>query len=263
MAATRRSAAKKPAAKKAAAPRRRAATPAADTATALREAAAAMNRLAAAFEALRAEPPRDPRAGALAASLPELAAAALAPSPSGPEWCDRFPTSRSLDDLADPFRGNARRFVAALRAAGATVSIAATLRPKQRAFLMHHAWRIAKQLEDPRRVPPMDDVPILWAHVDAAGQFDPVASRQAAQAMVDRYGIVVQPSLTSKHIAGQAMDISIGWAGTLEIAGADGAVMRIADGPRNGQNAALHLVGRGYGVIKLVSDPPHWSDDGH
>jgi hypothetical protein len=25
----------------------------------------------------------------------------------------------------------------------------------------------------------------------------------------------------------------------------------------------LHALGATYGVIKLVSDPPHWSDDGH
>jgi len=34
--------------------------------------------------------------------------------------------------------------------------------------------------------------------------------------------------------------------------------------PRTGAgNTALHGVGAGYGVHKIVSDPPHWSDDGH
>jgi len=36
----------------------------------------------------------------------------------------------------------------------------------------------------------------------------------------------------------------------------------IAAQPRNGSNPELIAIGRGYGVIKLPSDPPHWSDDG-
>ena len=31
----------------------------------------------------------------------------------------------------------------------------------------------------------------------------------------------------------------------------------------NRANARLQAVGRSFGVIKLVDDPPHWSDDGH
>jgi len=33
--------------------------------------------------------------------------------------------------------------------------------------------------------------------------------------------------------------------------------------PRDGSNRALHKVGRSHGVVKLPSDPPHWSSDGH
>ena len=33
--------------------------------------------------------------------------------------------------------------------------------------------------------------------------------------------------------------------------------------PRSGANKQLQAVGAGYGVIKLKSDPPHWSSDGH
>jgi hypothetical protein len=28
-------------------------------------------------------------------------------------------------------------------------------------------------------------------------------------------------------------------------------------------NPVLHKIGASYGVIKLLSDPPHWSSDGH
>jgi SH3-like domain-containing protein len=64
---------------------------------------------------------------------------------SGAGWVAKFPTSTSTTDLVDPFKTNASSFIAALQSAGATVSIGATLRPKQRAYLMHWSFRIAKQ----------------------------------------------------------------------------------------------------------------------
>ena len=70
-------------------------------------------------------------------------------------------------------------------------------------------------------------------------------------------------SLTSLHIKGEAVDMTIGWAGTLSIADAAGQVHAIG-GPRSGEsNANLHAVGATYGVKKLLSDPPHWSSTGH
>jgi hypothetical protein len=36
----------------------------------------------------------------------------------------------------------------------------------------------------------------------------------------------------------------------------------ITSSPRTGQNGELHAVGQTYNVVKLVSDPPHWSADG-
>jgi hypothetical protein len=81
--------------------------------------------------------------------------------------------------------------------------------------------------------------------------------------MVAAYGTVYRPSLTSRHTEGRAVDMDISWNGTLAIAGANGQNVSIATTPRNGGNAELHSVGAGYGAHKLVSDPPHWSDDGH
>jgi hypothetical protein len=40
-------------------------------------------------------------------------------------------------------------------------------------------------------------------------------------------------------------------------------MITVTSAPRNGGNASLQQVGQSYGVIKLVSDPPHWSTDGH
>jgi hypothetical protein len=53
---------------------------------------------------------------------------------SGPQWCTRYPTSVSLEDLSQPFQGNVVRFVGALRAAGASVTVNATYRPAERAY---------------------------------------------------------------------------------------------------------------------------------
>ena len=57
--------------------------------------------------------------------------------------------------------------------------------------------------------------------------------------------------------------MTISWQGTLTITDFDGVTRKIASSPRNGSNPELIQVGKTFGVIKLVSDPPHWSDDGH
>ena len=104
--------------------------------------------------------------------------------PSGVAWVTRFPTSAQVADCVQPFRANLTAFIAALRAAGAAVSVAATLRPVQRAYLMHWCWPIVKAKVDPRSVPTLDGVAIAWAHDDARGDYDAAASLAAAQAMV-------------------------------------------------------------------------------
>jgi hypothetical protein len=224
-------------------------------AAALESTAAAMQQLADAIASAR--PGEAPRPTASA-----FTAVSAVAEPSGPRWCERFPTSRSLDDLAEPFRTGCQRFIAALRGAGATVSIAATVRPRERAYLMHWSWQIARNHVDPREVPAMPGVDIAWVHVDAAGVPDLVASRGAARTMVERYSMIALPALESRHTQRRAIDMSIRWAGALTIGTSDGSTETIT-GPANGSNPALHQVGRGYGVVKLVTDPPHWSDDGN
>ena len=56
--------------------------------------------------------------------------------------------------------------------------------------------------------------------------------------------------------------MTISWLGTLSITDAGGHLQTV-DAPRNGGNAKLQGIGRGFGAIKLVTDPPHWSDNGH
>ncbi|WNG47971.1 peptidoglycan-binding domain-containing protein [Archangium minus] len=176
---------------------------------------------------------------------------------------NRFPTSTSLDALASSFRDNARRFVEALRAAGATVKIAATYRPPERAYLMHYSFRIAKQGLDPQRVPAYPGVDIEWCHRSAAGEVDLEASRRAAREMVQAYAIVRLPALASRHTEGLAVDMSIRWQGSLKIKAADDAEIVIEQGPNTGDNVKLQEVGATYNLYhKVPNDPPHWSSDG-
>jgi hypothetical protein len=204
-----------------------------------------------------------------AGATPTLTAPPLPREPSGRMWVGRFPTSASVADCAQPFRGNLSAFVAALGAAGASVSIAATLRPPQRAYLMHWCWSIVKQKTDPREIPPLEGVAIAWAHLDGQGGYDPIASLAAAQEMVEAYGMQalnVAPALQSNHISGTAVDMAISWSGTLSIARRDGMVVHIDSQPRTGMNPDLKVVGATYGVLKFIggaSDMPHWSVDGH
>jgi len=183
---------------------------------------------------------------------------------SGAEWISHFPTSSSLDDLTEPFRLRAKQFVAVLQAAQATVTISDTLRRPERAYLMHYCFLIARQGLDAATVPPMAGVDIQWVHTNGAGQPDAAASKAAAQAMVSAYGIVFGPVLASRHSQGLAVDMDIHWQNNLVIATADGTPQTISSVPRTGAgNTDLHKVGASYGVIKLVSDAPHWSSDGH
>jgi len=178
--------------------------------------------------------------------------------PSGPQWCARFPTSAKLDDLLPDFGDACRAFISAMTKGGATVSIAATYRPPERAYLMHWCCMIGGSGQDPAAVPAMAGVAIDWSCGHNLAQ-----AKAAARAMMAKYDIQFPAALVSRHTQRRAIDMTIAWAGTLHITDFDGAAHAIASSPHNGSNPELIAVGRSFGVIKLVSDPPHWSDDGH
>lgn len=161
--------------------------------------------------------------------------------PAGPAWCEKFPTSVSLEDLTSPFRENCKAFIAALEADGAKVAISATYRPAERAALMHWCCMIApangEAGMDPDAVPTIPGVNIQW------NLGTPEATVAASRAMRLRYGIVYPAALVSRHTQRRAIDMAITGA---PVSGAD-----------------LYAKGVNFGVIKLLSDPPHWSDDGH
>ncbi len=173
--------------------------------------------------------------------------------PSGPQWCARFPGSASPNDLVPDFRDRVQAFLSVLKNAHADVRISATFRPPERAWLMHWCWRIANEGFDPATVPAMAGIAIAWNHA---------AAKSAAAAMTQTYALKVRPSLTSRHTERRAIDMTIGWQGMLNIRDFDGKLHAIAAPPRDGTNPELAAVGGSFGVLKLASDPPHWSDDG-
>jgi hypothetical protein len=186
----------------------------------------------------------------------------MADTPSGKDWLSKYPTSKSLADLKGGFASGAKKFHAALVKAGAKVSVSATFRPPERAYLMHYAFLVAKGL-DPKKVPAMAGVAIDWQHKDKSGQPNPKDAVKAAKDMVGAYHIAYKPALTSRHTQGLAIDMTISWSGTLTIVDGKGKPVEITSSPRDGDNKDLQDVGASYGVIKLKSDPPHWSSDGH
>lgn len=182
---------------------------------------------------------------------------------SGISWVSKFPTSRDVEDLISPFRENVKRFLQALTDAGCSITISATYRPKERAYLMHYAYRIAREGLSPLSVPALSGVDIQWDHRKSNGQLDQTASRNAAEDMVLGYGIAFRPALNSNHTRKLAIDMTLSWSGTLKVKNAGGKIVSISSTPRTGQNSDLVKVGASYQVIKLQSDPPHWSSDGH
>lgn len=64
---------------------------------------------------------------------------------SGAGWVRSFTGKDSIHDLSIGFRDKVEKFHKALKQAGARVTISATLRPPERAYLMHWSWMIANK----------------------------------------------------------------------------------------------------------------------
>ena len=201
-------------------------------------------------------------ASAIAAATIFVHALRAEEEPSGKSWVKKFPGSNRVDDLEDGFREKAKAFIKAATDAGAEVKIASTVRPKERAYLMHWSWMIVNRDQDAKKIPAMKGVDIDWWHGDQA------ASKKRAQEMVDAYGLghlKVPPALSSRHIEGKAIDMQIVWSGDLKIKKSDGATVEIRSTPRDGTNPDLIAVGATYGVIHFADVPKdrvHWSTDG-
>ena len=200
----------------------------------------------AAFEALDRKP-----------AVPLVADANM----SGATWWQanqaKFPNSNDIAELDPGFRTKVESFLAALAAANATVRVAATRRNASRAALMHWSFKLSKGKAKAKDIPAIANCDINWVHSDEKD------SQKAAKEMVDLFQIVFQPSLSSLHIRGLAVDMNISWTGTLSIVDGKGVTREITTPLSGASNTDLHKVGATYGVIKLLSDKPHWSSTGH
>jgi hypothetical protein len=179
-------------------------------------------------------------------------------------WANAHATnSKSISDLVEPFRTQAQSFVNALKAAGAKVDITVTRRSDKRAYLFHWCWLIGLGFKKATDAPPKFGVPIDWNHGDD------IKSKKAAKEMITGFGLAVPPAstnapaLSSNHIVGKAIDLTITWTGSIAIAKPDGTKESVAFLPNVNSNAKLHAIGALYGVKKLVTDAPHWSYNGH
>jgi hypothetical protein len=188
---------------------------------------------------------------------------------SGKTWWDAnqgnapYIKSDDISKLEAGFQTKIKEFKAALEAAGASISIDTTTRPKERAHVLHYAWDVAKGTIKASAVPAMAGVDIVWDHGDDK------KSKAGAQEIITAAEVVSRPSLTSKHIDGLAIDWTITWTGDLKIKRKDGTELEIKSAPKHGGdpgNTELHAVGATYGVNKGLNfkplDPPHWSSDG-
>ena len=197
------------------------------------------------------------------------------PQNSGAAWTHKFPTSKDVSDLDPTFRARVVHFLDALADADVEVTVTATRRPRQRAYLMHYAWRIVHGQITPDKVPDFEpevgeeSVDIQWVHVDAQNRRDSARSVAAAHAMVHAFsigGLQVAPSLASLHIPGKAIDMVLSWDDDISVEDARGRSIEIRSTPRSGTNRDLIRVGATYGVHHLLAvhkDPPHWSVNGH
>lgn len=186
--------------------------------------------------------------------------------PSGKYWVRwanvNAQNSDKLADLQATFRKKLEAFVKALEVAGAKVDIESTRRSKMRAYLFHWSWKIYLGKCRPKDARKLAGVDIQWDHHDRA------KSKAGAKEMVLGFGLAVPPnsnvapSLTSNHITGNAVDMSITWKGTIQVPLKNGKLVAITYTPNPNTNKKLHLVGASYGVKKHTRDKPHWSIDG-
>ena len=193
---------------------------------------------------------------------------------SGKEWVKEYKEKEGqseeslLNDLESNFKNNVVTFINVLRNSGASVVVTSTRRSKKRATLMHYAWRIGvskditpqqAQIETQK-----ENIPINWIHTDSSGKYSEKISRAKALEMKNAYGMRDKASLTSNHILGKAIDMTITWTKNINIKDKTGKAYTLT--PNNGAKCKeLQDIGATYGVYKLVKNPPddpHWSFNG-
>lgn len=170
--------------------------------------------------------------------------------------------STKISDLDPTFKLKVEAFIKALSDAGAAVDILTTKRRDKRAYLFHWAWKISQGKCKPVDAKKMIGVDIDWDHGDLT------KSKAGALEMVRGFGLAVPPrsifppALTSNHISGKAIDMTIKWKNSVNIKKKDGTTASVTYMANVNGNTKLHGIGESYGVKKLKSDAPHWSYNG-
>ncbi len=180
--------------------------------------------------------------------------------PSGASWVDRFPVSEDVNDLDSGFMNDLRAFRSVLEKGGAEVEILATKVPPERAYLMHWAWRIAKEGFNPRQVPYLDGVDVRWWHGDMK------SSQDAAWSMVLGYEIDdldTPPPQVSPYTEGQVIAMRIRWTGALTLYRDEPEEQVIDKGPNDATNPVILALAELHGLEHLLtvpdSDEVHWA----
>lgn len=194
---------------------------------------------------------------------------------SGPSWAGRFRDSRSVGALSGPFRRHVSAFIGAMRHARINVRLISTLRPPERAFLMHYSWLIAHRKLSPLRVPHFHadrhhgPVAICWIHVGAHGA-NIHASIVAARKLATALGVASMhgaPLLTTLRTEGLSIMMSTTWTSRkVTVTNAMGHRVTIRSAPHNGLNTTLIAVGATYQVIHFLKASQamnDWSVNGH
>lgn len=178
-------------------------------------------------------------------------------------WADTYATnSDRIDALSPVFRNNVKQFIKALTDAGAKIEVSATRRSAKRAYLFHWSWKISQGLCKPPDATKLAGVDIEWDHGDDK------RSRSGALEMVNGFGLAVPPrstnppSLTSNHINGEAIDMTIKWTAIIKVKQKNGIEVSLSFMPNSMLNTPLYKLGASYGVKKLTTDAPHWSLSG-
>lgn len=162
---------------------------------------------------------------------------------SGSHFEALFRSPKDTSQLAEPFKGNLERFIAALKAGDATVKIGAAFRAQKRAYLMHFSDIVANGTPAKGRAPAVapglwdlipdydpnlpkvvqncngsegcvGPLPISWVHLDENGREDRTATIAAAMALYSKYGIASRAAFpTDRHGTGRAVDMYINFSG--------------------------------------------------
>lgn len=188
------------------------------------------------------------------------------PTNSGKYWVTWANThaknSSNVNDLDAVFKPKVKEFIKSLTDGGATVDISTTKRSEKRAYLFHWSWKISQGKCKPSDATKMAGVDIQWDHGDI------VKSKAGALEMVKGFGLAVPPrstnppSITSNHILGKAIDMTIKWKGSIKVKNKSNTEVQVTYSTNVNTNTVLHSIGDSFGVKKLKTDAPHWSFNG-